>query len=165
MGSFWIICGWSRNKAQASLEYAMALVAIVAALLAMQVYTKRGMQGRLRQEADSLGQQYSPGNTTGSRTTTFSSNSVSLTQNLSEEQLYEEFCEAKKDNPGYDDEKCRKAVDMDGDGRLTADVFATRTLSGIGIIDGEGNFVPVPETTRETGNETVGPMGRDLFAG
>jgi hypothetical protein len=35
----------------------------VAALLAMQIYIKRGMEGRLHQASDELGQQYSPQHT------------------------------------------------------------------------------------------------------
>lgn len=52
------------RKAQSTLEYAVVIVSLVAALLAIQVYAKRAMQGRLRQIADELGQQYAPKNTT-----------------------------------------------------------------------------------------------------
>lgn len=48
------------KRGQSSLEYAVLLAVVVASLLAMQVYMKRGMQGRLRQIADDLGQQYAP---------------------------------------------------------------------------------------------------------
>ena len=43
---------------------------VVGALLTMQIYMKRGMQGKLRSSTDSIGEQYSPGITTGSYTTT-----------------------------------------------------------------------------------------------
>lgn len=52
------------HKAQSTLEYAVVVVVIVAALLAMQIYLKRAMQGRLRQAADEAGQQYAPRATT-----------------------------------------------------------------------------------------------------
>lgn len=58
------------KKGQSTLEYAIIVVVIVAALIIMQVYIKRGVQGKLRDSSDDIGQQYSPGITTGSYTTT-----------------------------------------------------------------------------------------------
>lgn len=59
-----------RNKrAQSILEYAVIVGVVVAGLLAMQVYIKRGLEGKLRSSADDIGEQYAPGNTTGSYTT------------------------------------------------------------------------------------------------
>lgn len=52
------------RKAQSSLEYAVLIIAVVAALIAMTIYLKRGMQGKFRQGADELGSQYEPGKTT-----------------------------------------------------------------------------------------------------
>ncbi|MBM3246502.1 MAG: hypothetical protein FJZ13_04160 [Candidatus Omnitrophica bacterium] len=61
------------NKgAQSTLEYAVIIAVVVAGLVAMQVYIKRGFQGRLRQASDDIGEQFSPGNTTGTTTTTSS---------------------------------------------------------------------------------------------
>jgi len=71
------------KKAQSTLEYAVVIVCVVAALLAIQVYIKRGIQGRLRSSADSIGEQYAPGNTTSNTTLNFNSNSetnVSVTE-------------------------------------------------------------------------------------
>jgi uncharacterized protein (UPF0333 family) len=52
------------RKAQSSLEFAIVIFAIVAALLAMQAYIRRGLQGRMRSSVDQLSvQQYEPGNT------------------------------------------------------------------------------------------------------
>lgn len=53
------------KKAQSTLEYAVLIACIVAALLAMQIYLKRSMQGNLRGAAERLGQQYSPRHTYG----------------------------------------------------------------------------------------------------
>lgn len=50
-------------KGQNILEYAVLICVVISALLIMQVYVKRSYQGRLKQEADSLGQQYSPKHT------------------------------------------------------------------------------------------------------
>lgn len=58
------------KRAQSTLEYGVVIAVIVAGLVAMQVYLKRGMQGRLRQASDDIGEQFSPGNTTGTTTTT-----------------------------------------------------------------------------------------------
>ncbi|MDP2905737.1 MAG: hypothetical protein Q8O22_05490 [Candidatus Omnitrophota bacterium] len=64
------------KRAQSTLEYAVIIAVVVAGLVAMQVYIKRGMQGRLRQASDDIGEQFSPGHTTGNIVTnsTVSSN-------------------------------------------------------------------------------------------
>ena len=56
------------KRAQATLEYAVVIIVVVAALLAMQIYLKRSVQGRLRSEADQIGELYSPGHTTSTFT-------------------------------------------------------------------------------------------------
>jgi uncharacterized protein (UPF0333 family) len=48
------------KKAQSTLEYALLIGVIVAGLIAMQMYLKRGYQGKLRESADQVGDQYSP---------------------------------------------------------------------------------------------------------
>lgn len=53
----------TRSKAQTTLEYAILIGVIVAALIAMQTYIKRGFQGKMRGDADSMGAQFSPGHT------------------------------------------------------------------------------------------------------
>lgn len=69
------------KKAQSSLEYAILIVAIVAALLGMQIYTRRGLQGRLRSSADELSiQQYEPKNMVSDITTTQNSDITTNTQ-------------------------------------------------------------------------------------
>lgn len=67
------------RKGQSILEYAVLLMVVIVALMIMQVYVKRSYQGRLKQESDSLGQQYSPKHTTGNRSieTTTTSESYS----------------------------------------------------------------------------------------
>lgn len=51
------------KSGQSTLEYAVVIIVLSAALVAMLIYLKRGVQGRLRSEADQIGQSYSPGNT------------------------------------------------------------------------------------------------------
>ncbi|MDD5292664.1 MAG: hypothetical protein PHY46_05760 [Candidatus Omnitrophica bacterium] len=53
-----------RNKGQSTLEYAILIVVVIMALIAIQAYLKRGIQGRMRDSADQIGDQFSPGYTT-----------------------------------------------------------------------------------------------------
>jgi len=53
----------NKRKGQSTLEYAVLIVIIIAALLAMNQYIKRGLQGRLKSSTDDIGDQFSPGNT------------------------------------------------------------------------------------------------------
>jgi cytoskeletal protein RodZ len=50
-------------KGQSTLEYAVLIIIVIGALLSIQVYIKRGVQGRLKSATDDIGDQYSPGNT------------------------------------------------------------------------------------------------------
>ena len=60
-------------KGQSTIEYAVLIIIIMAALMTIQVYIKRGVQGRLRSATDDIGDQFSPGNTNYSMSTkTFS---------------------------------------------------------------------------------------------
>ena len=62
--------GRRANKAQSTLEYAVVIVCVAAALIAMQIYMKRAVSGRLRQTSDDIGSQYEPTDTTGEMTKT-----------------------------------------------------------------------------------------------
>lgn len=53
------------KKAQSTLEYALLIAVVVGVLITMQAYIKRGMQGKLRDVTDQIGDQYSPGATQG----------------------------------------------------------------------------------------------------
>lgn len=61
-----------RKKGQSTLEYAVLIIIIIGALLSIQVYIKRGIQGRLKGAADDIGDQFSVGNTNVIQTTTVS---------------------------------------------------------------------------------------------
>ena len=65
------------KRGQSLLEYSILFAVILSAILIMQFYIKRSYQGRLKAEADSVGQQYAPGHTAS--TIINSNNSVSLT--------------------------------------------------------------------------------------
>jgi len=51
----------SKKKAQSSLEYAILIIIVLGALLSIQMYIKRGIQGRLRSATDDIGEQYKAG--------------------------------------------------------------------------------------------------------
>ncbi len=51
------------SKAQSTLEYALLITVVVGALLAMQNYLKRSIQGRMQIIGDQMGDQYSPTDT------------------------------------------------------------------------------------------------------
>jgi len=54
-------------KGQYVLEYTLIIAVSVAALLGMQAYLKRGIQGKIKESADSLGEEYSYNNTLARR--------------------------------------------------------------------------------------------------
>ena len=63
-------------KGQSTLEYAVLIIIIIGALLSIQVYIKRGVQGRLKSASDDIGDQFSPGNTNLTRVTNTISNTT-----------------------------------------------------------------------------------------
>ncbi len=65
------------KKAQSTLEYAILIAVVVGALIGMQTYVKRGLQGRLQEATDQVGGQFEPGTTSStSRVVTAPSSSV-----------------------------------------------------------------------------------------
>ena len=52
-----------KTRGQSTLEYAVLIIIVIGALLSIQVYIKRGVQGRLKSATDDIGDQYLPGNT------------------------------------------------------------------------------------------------------
>ena len=48
------------KKAQSTLEYAILIAVVVGALIGMQTYVKRGLQGRLKAATDDVGSQFEP---------------------------------------------------------------------------------------------------------
>ena len=60
---------YGRTRGQSTLEIVMLLGFVVAALVAMNVYMKRGIQGKLRESTDQIGEQYSAGYTTATYVT------------------------------------------------------------------------------------------------
>ena len=68
----------NQKRGQSTLEYAVLILIIIAALISIQMYMKRGFQGRLKQASDDIGDQYSPGNMNESKITKRYSNSTEI---------------------------------------------------------------------------------------
>ncbi len=69
---------FQKKNAQSTLEYAVLIVIIIAALIAVQAYIKRGVQGRMKSSADDIGDQFSPGNTNVLKTIRTASDTTEL---------------------------------------------------------------------------------------
>jgi uncharacterized protein (UPF0333 family) len=54
-----------KRKGQSTLEYALIVAVVIAGLLVMQYYVKRGFSGRMKQASDDMGEQYDPTAYTG----------------------------------------------------------------------------------------------------
>jgi hypothetical protein len=52
------------------MEFATLVAVLAAALISMQIYVKRSVSGKLRDAADSIGEQYAPQRTVSAITTT-----------------------------------------------------------------------------------------------
>ena len=62
---------FKNKKGQSTMiEYTTFIVCLILALIAMQAYMKRGIQGSLRSSADGIGPQYDPANTVSDFTVT-----------------------------------------------------------------------------------------------
>lgn len=68
------------EKGGSTFELAVFIVCLISALLAMQVYVTRSIQGRLRATADSIGEQYAPKNTELDITLSINSNSKTMVE-------------------------------------------------------------------------------------
>ena len=59
------------RKGQTTVEYAVLAVVVIAALLAMAIFMKRGVMGKARESTNQVGEQFTPLNTTNDYTRTF----------------------------------------------------------------------------------------------
>jgi len=84
-------------RGQSTLEYVILLGFVVAALITMGFYMKRGFQGRLRESTDQIGQQYAAGNTSSNYTTV---TNVTQTENLTNGTTTTNISENKQNRTG-----------------------------------------------------------------
>ena len=143
-----------RLKAQSILEYAVFSACFIAALIAMQIYVKRGIEGRLKQSSDDIGEQYAPTNTTADITTKQNSAQVITSQLV---QLGEPFTDTNN-NGVYD--AGEPFTDTDGD--TNYDVYYSDPDQKFPIYGIKSN-VNVNETTTRTGNEKLGAFENNLW--
>ncbi len=71
------------KRGQSVMETGILIIVIVSALIAMQVYLKRGIQGRMRSGVDSIGEQYDPQATTSDFTINHVSSVTTMTNTSS----------------------------------------------------------------------------------
>ena len=146
----------SAFKGQGTLEYAVVLAAVSAALLAMQIYAKRGISGELRRAADSTGEQYDPRNTTGKITLGSLSDTTTTSTTLNEpdmKALLKAECLAEgRSSAECEVIACKDFSDPPNGNCTDVRVFGTRSRS-----------ILKKETTTRTGDETVGPLGTNLW--
>src|SRR4030042_316029 len=64
------------KKGQGTLEFALVIVVVVAALIAMQIYMKRAFEGKLKKNTDSIGEQFEGDETYVNRTTSVTGKTV-----------------------------------------------------------------------------------------
>ncbi len=72
-------------KGQSTVEYAVLIVVVIGALLAMQQYLKRGLSGSVKSSSDQIGEQFSPGNVNYYRSVVTSSHTNEISQQGSAE--------------------------------------------------------------------------------
>ena len=78
---------YKKNMGQSVMETGVLILVIVGALIAMQVYLKRGIQGRLRSGVDSIGEQYDPQATSSNFTINHTSNATTTTNTTTQEKI------------------------------------------------------------------------------
>ena len=69
-----------KSKGQSTIEFAILLLVVIAALLGMARWTKRSVMGKGRMAADQIGEQFSPANFNMSYTTSITGNSNRIEQ-------------------------------------------------------------------------------------
>ncbi len=65
-----------RQAGQSTLEFAVMVIVFIAALISMGTYVKRGIAGRLKSAADSLGEPYDPRHTSSNTNLTIAGNTT-----------------------------------------------------------------------------------------
>ena len=91
----------TKRRAQSAAEYAVLISGVILALLAMQTYIQRGMHGRLKQQADSLGKQYDAQRSSSNITTNYNSQ---VTTNVTTEDTGTEVTTTTDVTTNYDNE-------------------------------------------------------------
>ena len=64
------------RRGQSTLELALTIVAVAAAAIAMSIFMKRSVMGKMRDSGDQVGGQFTPTTTTNNYTRTFNGSST-----------------------------------------------------------------------------------------
>ncbi len=70
------------RRGQSVLEFTVLLIIVIGAFIAMQLYVKRGIQGRWKSTIDDFGEQYDPRLTNSNVIQTMSGNSATQIQTI-----------------------------------------------------------------------------------
>ena len=83
------------------MEYALIITVVIAALLAINVYMKHGVQGRLKESADDIGQQFDAGGNYSSSWNTTSSGKSNTTEvrDVTDRYYYQQHKQRRKYYP------------------------------------------------------------------
>lgn len=87
-----------KRKGQSTLEYALIIAVVVAGLVLMQHYVKRGFSGGLKQSADDMGEQFDPAVYTSTWKTTQKSKTQ---QDIVDRRTTTTFVDLGDDHAGY----------------------------------------------------------------
>lgn len=105
----------NKREGQSVLEYAIVIGAVVIALLVMQAYVRRSLQGKFKVIADDLGQQYNPYNTTSDMNITFESDTQTQTwTNVTTDDAGKEKRETITNTTIYNDTQTRQGSETVG---------------------------------------------------
>ena len=92
-----------KQQGQSTLEYALLVAVIVAGLIGMQLYFKRGQMGRLRQAADDIGEQFAPQDYHGDFNTTITVRRTELSDQTGKVETMGIFEEQKRSGDEFVD--------------------------------------------------------------
>ena len=86
------------RRAQSTLEYAIIIAVVMAGLWMMQNYLKRGYQGKLKDAADQMGEQYDPKAITATYTITAATNVTQTNFGTAQSSVYTDQVNSKTGN-------------------------------------------------------------------
>ena len=139
------------KNGQNLLEYSVFIFCLVVALISMQVYIKRAMQGQLRRSADDVGEQFDATKTSSQITTSVTGTSATDTW-------------LQRVNCTGDQGTCSPASDCipgPPDNAYYLDLDCSGIIDDKDYITASNTTIPeeTPETTVRAGREDIGKFG------
>ena len=99
---------------QSTFEYAAVVAIVAAALLSMAIYVKRAISGRLRESADSVGEQYHPTQTVSNLNLVVNNTTTTTSQLLVDQNLGGIVANVMESNTNVDDNSNRTGTENVG---------------------------------------------------